>query len=69
MSVVEVNHIVKANELLNQTGMLPHKGKRIDELSKGMCQIIQFIVTIIHNLNWLFWTNPWPVSTRLTPSY
>src|SRR4030043_2476401 len=26
----------KADELLNQTGMLPHKGKRIEELSKGM---------------------------------
>ena len=39
----------KANELLNQTGMLPHKGKKIEELSRGMGQIIQFIVTIIHN--------------------
>jgi len=39
----------KADELLNQTGMLPHKRKKIDELSKGMGQIIQFIVTILHN--------------------
>jgi ABC-2 type transport system ATP-binding protein len=39
----------KAGELLDQTGMLPQKTKRIDELSKGMGQIIQFIVTIIHD--------------------
>jgi len=39
----------KANELLNQTGMLPHKGKKIEELSRGMGQIIQFIVSVIHS--------------------
>jgi ABC-2 type transport system ATP-binding protein len=39
----------RANELLNQTGMLPHKMKKIEELSRGMGQIIQFIVSIIHN--------------------
>ncbi|MFC1860335.1 ABC transporter ATP-binding protein [Chloroflexota bacterium] len=39
----------KADELLNHTGMLDSKRKKIDELSKGMAQIIQLIVTIIHN--------------------
>jgi ABC-2 type transport system ATP-binding protein len=39
----------KADELLEQTGMLPHKGKKVEELSRGMSQIIQFIVTIIHS--------------------
>ena len=39
----------KADELLKQTGMLPHKEKKIEELSRGMGHIIQFIVTIIHN--------------------
>ena len=39
----------KADELLEQTGMLPHRGKKIQELSRGMGQIIQFIVTIIHD--------------------
>jgi len=39
----------KADELLEQTGMLPHRGKKIEELSRGMGQIIQFIVTIIHD--------------------
>jgi ABC-2 type transport system ATP-binding protein len=39
----------KANELLDQTGMLPHKTKKIEELSRGMGQIIQFIVSVIHD--------------------
>lgn len=39
----------KATRLLDQTGMLPNKHKKIEELSKGMAQIIQFIVTITHD--------------------
>jgi ABC-2 type transport system ATP-binding protein len=39
----------RADELLEQTGMLPHRKKKIDELSKGMGQIIQFIITIVHD--------------------
>ncbi len=39
----------KANELLGQTGMLPHKMKKIEELSRGMGQVIQFIVSVIHD--------------------
>jgi len=39
----------KANELLGQTGMLPHKTKKIEELSRGMGQVIQFIVSVIHD--------------------
>ncbi len=38
----------RADALLKQTGMMPHKGKKVEELSRGMSQIIQFIVTIIH---------------------
>ena len=38
----------KADGLLNQTGMLANKRRKIEELSKGMGQVIQFIVTIIH---------------------
>ena len=59
----------KANELLNQTGMLPHKGKRIEELSKGMGQIIQFIVTITHDPELVILDEPFagldPVNTEL----
>jgi ABC-2 type transport system ATP-binding protein len=39
----------KADQLLDQTGMLPHKRKKIEELSKGMGQTVQFIITILHD--------------------
>ena len=39
----------RADALLDQTGMLPHKRKRIEELSKGMAQIIQLVVTVLHD--------------------
>jgi len=39
----------KANVLLEQTGMLEYKNKKNKEMSKGMGQLIQFIVTIIHD--------------------
>ena len=59
----------KADELLNHTGMLPHKGKKIEELSRGMGQIIQFIVTIIHNPEVVVLDEPFagldPVNTEL----
>ena len=64
-------HLVeeKANELLNQTGMLSHKTKRIEELSRGMGQIIQFIVTIIHDPELVVLDQPFgdldPVNTEL----
>ena len=59
----------KADELLNQTGMLPHKERKIEELSKGMGQIIQFIVTIIHDPQLVILDEPFagldPVNTEL----
>jgi len=59
----------KANNLLNQTGMLSHKTKRIEELSRGMGQIIQFIVTIIHDPEVVVLDEPFagldPVNTEL----
>jgi ABC-2 type transport system ATP-binding protein len=59
----------KATELLNQTGMLASKKKRIEELSKGMGQIIQFIVTIIHDPQLVILDEPFagldPVNTEL----
>jgi len=39
----------KANVLLEQTGMLENKKKKNKEMSKGMGQLIQFIVTVIHD--------------------
>lgn len=59
----------KADKLLNQTGMLPNKMKKIGELSKGMGQIIQFIVTIVHDPELVILDEPFtaldPVNTEL----
>jgi ABC-2 type transport system ATP-binding protein len=59
----------KAARLLDHTGMLPHQGKKIEELSKGMAQIIQFIVTVIHDPQLVVLDEPFvgldPVNTEL----
>jgi len=39
----------RADVLLKRVDMLPHKNKKIEELSRGMGQIIQVIVTILHD--------------------
>jgi ABC-2 type transport system ATP-binding protein len=61
--------VEKANTLLNRTGMLPHERKKTEELSKGMGQIIQFIVTIIHDPQLIILDEPFagldPVNTEL----
>ncbi len=59
----------KADVLLQQTGMLETKKSKIKEMSKGMGQIIQFIVTIIHDPKLLILDEPFsgldPVNTDL----
>ncbi|MBA7626713.1 Vitamin B12 import ATP-binding protein BtuD [subsurface metagenome] len=59
----------KAEELLKRVDMLPHKEKKIEELSRGMGQIIQFLVTIIHDPQLLVLDEPFagldPVNTNL----
>jgi ABC-2 type transport system ATP-binding protein len=59
----------KADELLKQTDMLPHKRKKIEEMSRGMGQIIQFIVTIVHDPQLVILDEPFsgldPVNTEL----
>jgi ABC-2 type transport system ATP-binding protein len=59
----------KANDLLTQTGMSASKNKKIEALSRGMGQIIQFIVTIIHDPQLLVLDEPFagldPVNTEL----
>jgi len=59
----------KANELLQQTGMLESKKMKIKNMSKGMGQIIQFIVTIIHDPKLIILDEPFsgldPVNTEL----
>lgn len=59
----------KAHELLERVGMLPHKEKKIEELSRGMGQLIQFLVTIIHDPQLVILDEPFagldPVNTEL----
>ena len=58
----------KAEELLQNVDMLPHKEKKIEELSRGMGQIIQFLVTIIHDPQLVILDEPFagldPVNTE-----
>jgi ABC-2 type transport system ATP-binding protein len=59
----------RAGELLNKMGMLPHQRKKTEELSRGMGQIIQFIVTITHDPQLIILDEPFsgldPVNTEL----
>jgi len=59
----------RADELLNKINMLSTKNKKIEELSRGMSQIIQFIVTIIHEPELIILDEPFsgldPVNTEL----
>jgi ABC-2 type transport system ATP-binding protein len=58
----------KAEVLLKRVEMLPHAGKKIEELSRGMGQIIQFVVTIIHDPQLIILDEPFagldPVNTQ-----
>jgi ABC-2 type transport system ATP-binding protein len=59
----------KADELLEKTGMSATKSKKVEALSRGMGQIIQFIVTIIHDPQLVVLDEPFagldPVNTEL----
>jgi ABC-2 type transport system ATP-binding protein len=60
----------KALKLLDQTGMTANRNKKIEELSKGMAQLIQFIVTIVHEPELIILDEPFigldPVNTELS---
>jgi ABC-2 type transport system ATP-binding protein len=59
----------RAEELLNRVDMLDHANKKIEELSRGMGQLIQFLVTIIHDPGLIILDEPSagldPVNTEL----
>jgi ABC-2 type transport system ATP-binding protein len=59
----------KADQLLTRTGMLAHQAKKTEELSKGMGQLIQFIITVIHDPRLVILDEPFsgldPVNTEL----
>ena len=56
-------------ELLKRADLLPHQNKRIEELSRGMSQIIQVIITVIHEPDLIILDEPFsgldPVNTQL----
>jgi ABC-2 type transport system ATP-binding protein len=58
----------KANVLLEQTGMLENKKKKNKEMSKGMGQLVQFIVAVIHDPELIILDEPFagldPVRTQ-----
>jgi ABC-2 type transport system ATP-binding protein len=59
----------KAEQLLARTDMLSSRRRKIEELSKGMGQIIQLIVTIVHDPQLIILDEPFsgldPVNTEL----
>jgi len=55
----------RGEELLKRADLLPHQNKRIEELSRGMGQIVQLIITIIHEPDLIILDEPFPVWTRL----
>jgi ABC-2 type transport system ATP-binding protein len=59
----------RVEELLKRIDMLPHKNKKIEELSRGMGQLIQFLATIIHDPQLVVLDEPFagldPVNTEL----
>ncbi len=59
----------RAEELLKRVDMLPHQDKKIEELSRGMGQLIQFVVTIMHDPQLVILDEPFagldPVNTEL----
>jgi ABC-2 type transport system ATP-binding protein len=48
----------RANELLTRVGLYEHRFKKVDTLSQGMKQMIQFIVAIIHQPRLLILDEP-----------
>jgi ABC-2 type transport system ATP-binding protein len=59
----------RANELLTRVGLHEHRFKKVDTLSQGMKQMIQFIVALVHRPRFLILDEPFsgldPVNTEL----
>jgi len=59
----------RAQGLLEAVGMLPHKYKRVQELSRGMGQLVQFVATILHRPQLVIFDEPFaaldPVNVKL----
>ncbi len=61
--------VSRAETLLKRFGLFEHRNKKIEELSKGMGQLIQFVVTVAHNPDLIVLDEPFagldPVNSRL----
>jgi ABC-2 type transport system ATP-binding protein len=61
--------VQRGEELLKRAELLPHKNKKIEELSRGMGQIVQVIITVIHEPDLIILDEPFagldPVNTQL----
>ena len=59
----------RGEELLKRADLLTHQNKRIEELSRGMGQIVQVIITVIHEPDLIILDEPFsgldPVNTQL----
>jgi ABC-2 type transport system ATP-binding protein len=59
----------RAEELLGRVDMKAHKNKKFQELSRGMSQIIQFLITIIHEPSLMILDEPFanldPINVEL----
>jgi ABC-2 type transport system ATP-binding protein len=55
--------------MLKRADLLPHQNKRIEELSRGMSQIVQLVITTIHEPDLIVLDEPFsgldPVNTQL----
>ncbi len=64
--------LVELKRLFKKFDILPWWNKKIEELSKGMAQKIQFIVTIVHHPKLLIFDEPFsgfdPINTNLLKS-
>jgi ABC-2 type transport system ATP-binding protein len=60
----------RADMLLKRVEMFPHKDKKVEQLSRGMGQLIQFLVTIVHDPDLVVFDEPFagldPVNKELT---
>jgi ABC-2 type transport system ATP-binding protein len=61
--------VARAEMLLKRFGLYEHRYKKIEELSKGMGQLIQFVVTVAHDPGLIILDEPFagldPVNSRL----
>jgi ABC-2 type transport system ATP-binding protein len=64
--------LISANEWLRKMGATAWKDKKVEELSKGMQQKIQFISTVVHSPDFIILDEPFsgfdPVNTELLKS-